>query len=103
MRPLLAWFRRFGGLFDQQRHEQDLAAELESHLQMHVEDNLRAGMSPEEGRRQALIKLGGLEQAKESYRERHRLPGIETFLQDLRFGIPTAWCSCASTRSAAAI
>jgi predicted permease len=87
MRPLLAWFRRCGGLFDQRRHEQGLAAELESHLQMHVEDNLRAGMSPEEARRQALIKLGGLEQAKESYRERHRLPAIETFLQDLRFGL----------------
>src|SRR5579863_6362106 len=87
MRPLLAWFRRFGGLFDQRRREQDLAAELESHLQLHVDDNLGAGMSPEEARRQALIKLGGLEPAKESYRERHRLPAIETFLQDLRFGL----------------
>jgi hypothetical protein len=39
--------------------EQELAAEMESHLQMHIEDNLRAGMSAEEARRQALIKLGG--------------------------------------------
>ena len=39
--------------------------ELESHLQMHIEDNVRAGLSPEEARRQALIKLGGVEKMKE--------------------------------------
>jgi hypothetical protein len=42
---------------------------------------------PEEARRVALLKLGGMEQAKESYRERRGLPLLESLLQDLRFGL----------------
>jgi len=58
---------------------------MASHLQMHIEDNLRAGMSPAEAYRQALIKLGGVEQTKEIYRDRRGLPLLETLFQDLRF------------------
>ncbi|HYU22180.1 MAG TPA: permease prefix domain 1-containing protein, partial [Candidatus Dormibacteraeota bacterium] len=76
---------RFGELFGKERGDRDLAAEMESHLQMHIEDNLRAGMSPAEARRQALMKLGGVEQTKEIYGDRRGLPLLETFFQDLRF------------------
>ena len=86
MRQLRAWFLRLGGMFGKERREQELTAEMESHLQMHIEDNLRAGMSPEEARRNALLKLGGVEQTKEIYRERRGLSWVETLLQDLRFG-----------------
>lgn len=85
MRGLRAFWRRVPGLFGR-RAGDDFSAELESHLQMHVEDNLRAGMSADEARRAALIKLGGLEQAKQAYRERESLPGLETLWQDIRFG-----------------
>jgi putative ABC transport system permease protein len=85
MRPIRAWILRLGGLFRKDRREHDLAAEMDSHLQMHIEDNLRAGMSPAEARRQALIKLGGVEQTKEIYRDRRGLPFLETLFQDLRF------------------
>jgi predicted permease len=67
--------------------EGELAAELESHLQMHIEDNLRVGMNPDEARRQAHIKLGGVEQVKENYRERRGLPVLEALLQDLRHAL----------------
>ncbi|MFZ0979908.1 MAG: ABC transporter permease [Candidatus Acidiferrales bacterium] len=87
MRRLRAWFVRFGAMFGKQRRDRELAAELESHLQLHIEENLRAGMTPEEARRQALIKLGGVEQTKESYRDRRGLPWLESLLQDIRFGI----------------
>ena len=87
MTRLRAWFTRFGGLFGKQRRDRDLAAELESHLQMHVDDNVRAGMTPEEARRQALIQLGGVEQTKENYRDRRGLPWLESLLQDVRFGL----------------
>jgi predicted permease len=87
MREHRAWFQRLSGLFHKERRDRELDAELESHLQMHVEDNLRAGMTPEEARRQALIKLGGVEPTKERYRERRGLPFIETTLQDVRFGL----------------
>ncbi len=78
MRRLRAWLVCLGGLFSKRRHEQEMSDEFESHLQMNIEDNLRAGMSREEARRQALMKLGGLEQAKENYRDRRGVPWLET-------------------------
>src|SRR5438552_9784843 len=86
MRQMRAWLLRFGGLLRKVRQDRDFAVEMDSHLQMHIEDNLRAGMSPAEARRQALIKLGGVEQTKEIYRDRRSLPFFETLLQDLRYG-----------------
>lgn len=86
MRRLRAWWVRLGGLFDQERRDRDLAEELESHLQMHIEDNLRSGMMPEEARRDALIRLGGMESVKEAYRDRRGVPWLENLAQDLRYG-----------------
>src|SRR5205823_12554481 len=54
MSPVRSWVLRLGELFRKERREKDLAAEIESHLQMHIEDNLRTGMSPEIARREAL-------------------------------------------------
>ncbi len=85
MRPLRAWFLRLGGLFGKKRTEQELADEMESHLRMHVEDNLRVGMNAAQARREAMIKLGGVEQTKVIYRERRGLPFLETLWQDLRY------------------
>jgi predicted permease len=87
MRRLRAWLLRLAGLFAKERREGELSAELESHLLMHIEDNLRSGMSPEEARRNAFIKLGGIEQTKQNYRDRRSLPLLETLFQDLRFGV----------------
>ena len=70
MTSLRAWLLRLAGSFGNQRRERDLADELEAHVLMHVEENLRAGMSVDEARRDARIKLGGIEQTKESYRAR---------------------------------
>jgi len=85
VRRIRAWFLRVAGLFRKETADRELTAEMESHLQLHIEDNLRGGMSAEEARRQALIKLGGIEQTKETYRDRRGLPMVETFFQDLRF------------------
>src|SRR6476659_3062459 len=85
MRRLRAWLLRFKGLFLKDTRERDLADELESHLQMHIDDNIRAGMSEHEARRIAMMKLGGLDQAKEAYRDRATIPFLESMVQDLRF------------------
>ncbi len=85
MRGLRAWLLRFGGVFGKTQSEREMAEEMESNLQMHIEDNLRSGMTAEEARRAALMRLGGLEQTKEIYRERRGLPALETLWQDLRF------------------
>ena len=89
MKAVRAWWRRVIGLFAGRRAEHDLSAELESHLQLHVDDNLRAGMSPAEARRQALVALGGVESTKEAYRDRRGLPAVESLLRDLRYGLRT--------------
>ena len=87
VRQLRSWLARLFGLFHRKRREREFAEELESHLAMHIEDNLRAGMSQEEARRMALIKLGGVTLTQEHCRERGGLPMLETLWQDLRFGL----------------
>src|SRR5438105_543605 len=84
-----AWFRRFASFLRKSRHDAEFEAELESHLQLHVEDNLRAGMTVEAARRDALLKLGGVEQTKEKYRDQRDLPFLETLLSDFRFALRT--------------
>jgi putative ABC transport system permease protein len=89
MKSIRAWFRRLAGVFAGRRSEQELAAELESHLQLHIDDNLRAGMTAVEARRRALIALGGLESTKDAYRDRRGLPAVESLARDLRYGLRT--------------
>jgi predicted permease len=87
MRELRGWVVRLFGLFRRTQREWEFAEELESHLAFHIEDNVRAGMSPEEARRRAHLKLGGVTQTQELYREQRGLPMLETLLQDLKFGL----------------
>jgi len=69
----------------------DFDAEIESHVAMHVEDGMRAGLSAEEARRKALILLGGAEQTRQVYRERRGLPWLESLLRDLRYSGRSLW------------
>jgi hypothetical protein len=85
MRRLRALLWRLAGLFQKERRDRELAEEIESHLQMHVEDNLRSGLSPEDARRDALLKLGGIEATKESHRDRRGVPVLENVVRDLRY------------------
>jgi hypothetical protein len=89
MRRMRAFLLRVGGLFRKERRDRELAEEIESHLQLHIEDNLRAGMNPEEARRLALLKFGGIESAKEAYRDRRSLLLLESLTQDLRYSVRT--------------
>src|SRR5689334_25203785 len=85
MRAMRAFVKRLGAFFSQKRWEGDLAAELESNLELHAEDNRRAGMNPEEARRAAVLKWGATESVKETYRDRKSLPWLETLAQDVRY------------------
>lgn len=87
MKYVRAGFRRFRNLFRTDRLERDLADELEAHLQLHTDDNVRAGMSPDDARRHALLSLGGVESVKEHYRDRRGIPMLEVILKDLGFGL----------------
>ncbi|MGF7178532.1 ADOP family duplicated permease [Tunturiibacter psychrotolerans] len=87
MKKLRAALRRFAGMFSSGRREEEFASELEGHLQMHIDDNMRAGMTAEEARRDALVKLGGMERTRQAYRERGTAPFFEMLWQDLRFAL----------------
>ena len=87
MKPLRRAWQRFLGTFSGGRRENELAAELEAHIEMQTEDNIRLGMSREEARRAALLKFGGVESAKEHYRDQRGLPQLETLAQDVRFAV----------------
>jgi macrolide transport system ATP-binding/permease protein len=87
MRRLRALVVRFAGMFGADRREREIGDELESHVQMHVDEGVRAGMTPEEARRDAILRLGGLEKVRQAYRERGTIPFFETLGQDLRFAM----------------
>lgn len=89
MKALRALVMRLFGMFGSSRSDRELAAEIESHLQLHVDDNLRAGMTPDEARRRAVIALGSVEGTKEMYRDRRGWPAVEALFRDARYGVRT--------------
>src|SRR5918994_2770709 len=89
MKSVRALLMRVFGVFGSKRSERELSAEIESHLQLHIDDNIRAGMTPVEARRRAIIALGGVEGTKEAYRDRRGLPAFESLVRDLRYGVRT--------------
>jgi macrolide transport system ATP-binding/permease protein len=85
--PLLAKARSFlRNLFLNRRVEQDLDQEVRSHLQLLIDENLRAGMSAKQAERAARLELGGAEQVKEQVRDRRLGNGLHSLLADCRFG-----------------
>jgi putative ABC transport system permease protein len=87
MKSARAFVQRLFGMFASRKSERELSAEIESHLQLHIDDNVKSGMAPLEARRRAVIALGGVEGTKEAYRDRRGLPAVESLVRDLRYGI----------------
>ena len=67
--------------------DRDFEQELESHLTMLEEENVRRGMTPETAHREATIRIGGSASIKEQHRAVRGLPALEALLQDLRFAL----------------
>ena len=80
---------RVRAFFRKEPMDRELEEEVASHIAMATEDNIREGMTPEAARRKAMVKFGGVEQAKEKQRESRGLPWLETVLQDLRYTMRT--------------
>jgi putative ABC transport system permease protein len=64
-----------------------LRAEFDEHIAMQTAENLRAGLSPIEARRQAMLKFGSVEAIKDGYRDQRGLPFIETLVGDTRHAL----------------
>jgi predicted permease len=87
MRKLKSIWARLFGMLGARRREADFASELQAHIALDTDDGIRSGLAPAEARRQALIRLGGVEQTRQAHRERRTLPLLEDLLHDLRYGL----------------
>lgn len=87
MRSLRRFFRRLISWAAARRDEERLQAEIEEHLALQTAENLRAGLSHADARREAALKFGGVEAMKESYREERSLPFAETLIRDSRLAL----------------
>jgi len=67
--------------------DHDLDEELQSYLDLLIEEKIQAGMDPEQARRQALIELGGAEQVKATVRETRHGAAIDMFVHEVRFAL----------------
>ncbi|HET9370269.1 MAG TPA: ABC transporter permease, partial [Vicinamibacterales bacterium] len=86
MRHLRRVVTRVLAMLGWSRRGDDFADELESHLQLHIDDNIRAGMPPDEARRVALARIGSVAALSARQRDQRMLPGVESLFQDLRHG-----------------
>ncbi len=87
MRILRRFSKRLSSWATARRDEERLRAEIEAHIAFQTEENIRAGLSAEQARREAVWKFGPVEPIKESYREQRGLPSMETLIQDTRYAL----------------
>ena len=69
------------------RGDERLREEMESHIATQTEENIRAGMTPEEARRHARLKFGAVEAIREDYHAEEGLPFLENLLLDVRYAL----------------
>ena len=90
---MIEWMRTLGRRFRAWRSadagDREFEQEMESHLELLTEENVRRGMTPEEARRAAHVRLGGVAQLKETNRELRGLPFLESLAQDARYAART--------------
>jgi predicted permease len=87
MRSLRRFLTRLSNFATGRRDEDRLKEEIEEHIALQTAENLRAGLSPVEAHRQAMLKFGGIGAIKEDYRAERGLPFIDTLLQDIHFAL----------------
>ena len=81
--------KRAHAFFTRRRLDYELEAELAAHLELAIEENLERGLPFEEARRQALVSMGGVEQAREKHREARGLMTVDILLHDLKYTFRT--------------
>jgi len=97
MRALNRLFTHLLNLTTRRRGEERLREEMESHLAAQTEDKIRAGMTPEEARRQAGLKFGAVEAVRQDYNAERGLPFFEDLLMDIRYALRVLWKAPAFT------
>ena len=85
MKFLRRFFIRLANFITRRRADQRLSDEIFEHIEFQTEENIRAGMSPLEARRQAVIKLGAAQSIREQHHAEQGLPLAENLLFDIRY------------------
>jgi predicted permease len=84
MKALRRFLNRLSNSAARREPEERLREEIAEHIALATDENLRAGLSPVEARRQAMLKFGGVEAMKQDYRAERGFLLIENLLGDLR-------------------
>jgi putative ABC transport system permease protein len=84
---LKSFLRRVRGLWRSETIHQEITDELQFHIDMRIEENIRRGMSPDEARRDAERRFGNLTRVKEQGYDARGGRWLETVWQDLRYGV----------------
>jgi predicted permease len=96
---------RFRALFGREQFEQDLNEELAAHVAMLTEDNIRAGMDVATARREALLRIGSLDAARELHQDARSVRWIENVFHDtclaLRLARKSPWLTAITVVSLA--
>ena len=87
MRSLRRFLTRLVNSATRRQEDERLKEEIKEHIALQTAENIRAGLSPVEARRQAMLRFGGVEAVREDYRAEFGLQIIEIFMRDLRFAI----------------
>jgi len=87
MRAVHRFFTRLRNFTAMRHNDERLREEMESHIAIQAEENICAGMSPEEARRCARLKFGAVEAVRENYHAEEGLPFIENLLIDVRYAL----------------
>src|SRR6516225_7143084 len=78
--------RQFRALFQKKKLDARMDDEMRAHIDMQTQQNIEAGMKPEEARYAAMRQFGWVESIKETCREQRGVSWIEDLGQDIRYG-----------------
>ena len=83
----MSLYGRIANLFRRSRVDREIDEELKAHIEMRMEDNIRAGMSPEAARRDALLRFGNRAAIKEHVTASDTELWIASLVRDLRYAL----------------
>ncbi len=83
----MAAFQRIANLFRRSRVDREINAELQAHIDLRIDANLAAGMSPAEARRDALLRFGNPIATRERVAAADASLGLDEIARDIRYAV----------------